>query len=165
MNQKELNKYLKYMTSLSDKDREALYSKANGFSFSKEEVSRRLKEPLKRQDKSPYREIELSGWWNDVFAPQATITKLTENNTVNLGNGITMKICKRKKKMEYKEVSYKGEIRRRWIQISSNNPSNLCNEILYHRIVEDMKNEGKEVTMEMVQKIAETWENNITSHK
>lgn len=164
MNQKELNKYLKYMTSLSDKDREVLYSKAKGFSFSKEEVSRRLKEPLKRQDKSPYREIELSGWWNDVFAPQVTITKLTENNIVNLGNGITMKLSKRKKKMEYKEVSYKGEIKRRWIQISSNNPSNLCNEILYHHIVEDMKNDGKEVTFEQIKKVAETWDKSFTSN-
>ena len=67
MNQKKLNEYLKYMTSLSDKDREALYTK-NEFRFSDEEVSRRLREPIKRVDRSPYREIELSGWWNDVFA-------------------------------------------------------------------------------------------------
>ena len=60
MNQKELNKYLKYMTSLSDKDREALYSK-NEFRFSDEELSKRLRDPIKKVDKSPYREIELSG--------------------------------------------------------------------------------------------------------
>ena len=76
MNQKKLNEYLKYMTSLSDKDREALYTK-NEFRFSDEEVSRRLRESIKRVDKSPYREIELSGWWNDVFAPQATISNIT----------------------------------------------------------------------------------------
>lgn len=161
MNQKKLNAYVKYMTSLSDKDREALYTKAEGFSFSGEEVQRRLREPLKRKDKTPYSEFD-GGFGYDTYFPQITITKPTEGSKIDLGNGITMKISKRKKKMEYKEVSYKGEIKRRWIQMSSNNPSNLCDEILYHRIVEDMKNDGKEVTVEMVQKIAETWNKNMS---
>lgn len=154
MNQKKLNEYLKYMTSLSDKDREALYTK-NEFRFSDEEVSRRLREPIKRVDRSPYREIELSGWWNDVFAPQATISNIT-NIPQKLYNGITVK--RLKKKEEKMELPFKGEIKRRWIQMSSNNSSNLCNELLYNHIVEDMKNDGKEVTFDQVKQIVEIWE-------
>ncbi len=159
MNQKKLNAYVKYMTSLSDKDREALYSK-NKYRFSDKEVSRRLKEPIKRIDKSPYREIELSGWWNDVFAPQATISNIT-NIPQKLYNGITVKrLQKKEKKME---LPFKGEIKRRWIQISSHNISNLCNDIIYNKIVNDMKNDGREVTFEQVKKVVEIWENTINN--
>lgn len=161
MNQKKLNEYLKYMTSLSDKDREALYTK-NEFRFSDEEVSRRLREPIKRVDKSPYREIELSGWWNDVFAPQATISNIT-NIPQKLYNGITVK--RLKKKEEKMELPFKGEIKRRWIQMSSNNPSNLCDELLYNHIVEDMKNDGKEVTFDQVKQIVEIWEKSTKGTK
>ena len=62
------------------------------------------------------------------------------------------------------DIPFKGEIKRRWIMISSNNPSNLCNEILYNHIVEDMKNDGKEVTFEQVKKVAETWDKSFTSN-
>lgn len=160
MNQKKLNQYLKYMTSLSDKDREALYSK-HEYRFSDEEVSRRLRAPLKKVDKSPYREIELSGWWNDVFAPQTTISNIT-NTPTKLYNGITVRRIEKKEiKMN---IPFKGEIKRRWIMISSNNPSNLSNEILYNHIVNDMKNDGKEVTFEQVKKVAETWDKSFTSN-
>ena len=61
------------------------------------------------------------------------------------------------------ELPFKGEIKRRWIQISSHNTSNLCNDIIYNKIVNDMKNDGKEVTFEQVKKVVEIWENNINN--
>lgn len=150
MNQKKLNQYLKYMTSLSDKDREALYSRSKGY-FSKEEIAEKLKEPIKQRDKSPYREIELSGWWNDVFAPQATINNITSTPT-KLYNGITIRRLKEKDK-DMNKIPYKGEIKRRWLQLAEDNNQNFCEDILCQKIVDAMKKENKVVTFEQIQEV------------
>ena len=154
MNQKKLNQYLKYIMSLSDKERELFYSK-NEFRFSNKEVLKRLKEPLKKIDKSPYREIELSGWWDKVFAPQATIHNIS-NVPIKLHNGITIKKLEKENKMK---IPYKGEVKRKWISMSKNNISNLSNEILYNRIVESIRKEGREITFEQVKEIIEEYNN------